>query len=114
PKNLAGEYRQLRQDFKTSDTPSCYGNGHAAPGASRPLLPPGRPSMARLYPDVQRKLGTTARNKRLDGHSAPAVGGPGGPDQHVAQVAQLGRRGPFVERRGDILRSASHLVNAIR
>ena len=34
PKNVAGEYGQLRQDFKTSDTPGCYrrtgfGVGHA-------------------------------------------------------------------------------------
>src|SRR5947209_19040074 len=50
----------------------------------------------------------------LDARSAPTVGGAGGPDQHVAQLAKFGRRGALVERRGDVLRCASHLVNTVR
>jgi hypothetical protein len=50
----------------------------------------------------------------LDGRPAPAVGGPGGAHQHIAQLAQLGRPGPFVERGGDIFGRTSHLVNAVR
>lgn len=46
--------------------------------------------------------------------SAPAVGGPGCPDQRVAQFTQFGCPGSFVKRRGDVLRRTSHLVDAIR
>jgi hypothetical protein len=51
---------------------------------------------------------------RSDTHSAPAVSGAGGADQHSAKFAEFGCPGSFVERRGDVLRRASHLVNAIR
>ncbi|CKM16965.1 Uncharacterised protein [Mycobacterium tuberculosis] len=52
--------------------------------------------------------------QRLGAGSAPPIGSPGGPDQLVAQIAQFGRRGSFVERGDDILGGASHLVNTIR
>ena len=77
-------------------------------------------SMARLYPasdgwsgmsNARARSGETTRS---DAGAAPAVGGPGGADQHVAQFAQFGCPGSFVERRGDVLGGASHLVDAIR
>ena len=49
-----------------------------------------------------------------DTHSAPAVGSPGGSDQHVAKFAQLGCPGSFVERCGHVFCRTSHLVNAVR
>ena len=70
---------------------------------------PGYPSLV-----VRRMRELSASSRRSQRRSAPAVGGPGGPDQHVAQFAQFGCPGAFVERGGDILRRASHLVNAIR
>lgn len=94
-------------------------------GTSAPVQ--SLPSMARLYPPArQRRMGacqcgasgglhnTAARMQRLGAGSAPPIGSPGGPDQLVAQIAQFGRRGSFVERGDDILGGASHLVNTIR
>ncbi len=49
-----------------------------------------------------------------DAGAAPTVSGAGRADQHVAQFPQFGCRGPFVERGGDILRSASHLIDPVR
>ena len=51
---------------------------------------------------------------RSDTHSAPAVGGAGGADEHTAKFAQFGCLRSFVECCGDVLRRTSHLVNAIR
>jgi hypothetical protein len=47
------------------------------------------------------------------GRSAPAVGGHGGSHQRIAQLAQLGSRGAFIERRRNVFCRASHLINAI-
>jgi hypothetical protein len=56
--------------------------------------------MARLYPSGSARL-------------APAVGGLRGSHQRVAQLTQFGYRGPFVQRRGNVLGRASHLVDAV-
>src|ERR1700730_2868845 len=45
--------------------------------------------------------------------SAPPVGGHGGSHQRVAQLAQLGSRGSFVERRRNVFCRASDLIDAI-
>jgi hypothetical protein len=107
-KNVAGEYGQLRQDFKTSDAPGCYKRigldvwKVVSAGTAR-----------RSWRDCT-GLTIAGGQARSDDHSAPAVGSLGGADQHIAQFAQFGCIGTFVERRGDILRGASDLVNAIR
>ena len=65
-------------------------------------------------PDRRHWPGGAVRTMWSDDHSAPAVGSLGGTDQHIAQFTQFSGFGTFVERRGDILRGASDLVNAIR
>src|SRR5271155_1725093 len=59
---------------------------------------------ARLYPGYA----SPVVKRRSDTDPAPAVGGARGPDQLVAQFAQLRRPGPLVERRGDVFGRAAH------
>jgi len=89
-------------------------------GYTRPVVHgatvPGYPSVVFMRVSVcslVRRRGTV-RTIRSDAGAAPAVSGPGGTDQHVAQFAQFGCPGTFVERGGNVLRSASHLVDPVR
>ena len=67
--------------------------------------------MARLYPP-QVSRGQAAVSP-VSSRSAPPVGGLGGSHQHSAQFTQFGSTRAFVQRGGDILRGASHLVDAV-
>ncbi len=57
----------------------------------------------------QRSLG-----RRRSGWSAPPVGGLRGAHQGSTQIAQFEGVSPLVERGGDVLGRASHLVDAVR
>ena len=92
PKNVAGEYGQLRRDFKTSDAPDCYwrtgfGVRNALSKGIRnaPLRPwvsgslrtqvhvdtTDAPSMARLYPAMHRSWSGRIRHPPGASHRPP-------------------------------------------
>lgn len=120
PKNVAGEYRQLRQDFKTLDSPSYTPE---RPGTGVAIQHPWAGSSSRCGTHAA-EIHRTRRPWRdctrllagqpLDTHPAPTVGCPGGPQQLVAQFTQFVCAGSFVKCGGDVLRRTSHLVDAVR
>lgn len=96
PASYTGNWRRA----PTCPLDSCPGSAAYSGVAQRP--------MARLYllADASLTGGHPAR-------SAPSVGGLRGSHQRVAQFAQFGWPGSFVERCGNIFCRASHLVDAV-